>query len=93
MRTPAKEKGKVVQIRPIDDVIFSAEIAAMDFRPTRAEETFLQLIGLDRFVTRVTWEIMNVEVVQEVIVNLDVDTMESSLNGKVFPIFSKGLEK
>ena len=33
---------------------------------------------------------MNASVVQEVITNLNVDTMESVLNGRVFPIFSKG---
>lgn len=42
----------------------------------------MQLIGLDRFVTRGTWEIMNLAVVQEVISNLDLDTMELSKKRK-----------
>jgi hypothetical protein len=32
---------------------------------------------------------MNVSVVQEIITNLDLETMESTLNGQVFPIFTK----
>ena len=89
MRTPGKEKGKASQMRAVDDIVFSTEMSAMDFEPSRKEETFLQLIGLDRFVTRVTWEMLNVSVVREVITNLNLDTMESALNGQVFPLFSK----
>ena len=64
-------------------------MAALDFEPSREEETFLQLIGLDRFITRVTWEIINASVIQEVITNLDVETMESKLNGRTIQIFGK----
>lgn len=76
-------------MRAVEDVVFSTEMAALDFEPTREEETFMQLIGLYRFVTRMTWEIMNILVVQEVIANMDLNTMESVLNGQVFPIFLK----
>jgi hypothetical protein len=89
MRAPSKEKGKTPHMRAVEDVVFSIEMAALDFEPTREEETFLQLIGLDRFVTRVTWEIMNIPVVQEVIANLDLNTMEFVLNGQVSLIFPK----
>lgn len=89
MKPSTKEKGKAAQVRAIEDVVFSTEMAALDFEPTREEETFLQLIGLDRFITRVTWEIINIAVIQEVISNLNLETMESSLNGRVFPIFGK----
>ena len=33
---------------------------------------------------------MNTSVIQEVINNLDVDTMEIKLNGHTIPIFGKG---
>ena len=58
----------------------------LDFEPTREEETFLQLIRLDKFVTWVITEIMNTSVVQEIILNLNMDTMKSTLLGKRFPI-------
>lgn len=89
MKTPIKNKKKASQVRAIKDVIFSSEMAALDFEPTREDETFLQLIGLDRFVTRVTWKIINTSVFQEVISNLNLDTMGFTLNGQVFPIFTK----
>jgi hypothetical protein len=76
-------------MRAVEDVVFNTEMAALDFEPTREEKTFLQLIGLYRFVTRMTWEIMNILVVQEVIANMGLNTMESALNGQVFPIFLK----
>lgn len=76
-------------MRAVEDIVFGTEMGALDFEPSRQEETFLQLIGLDRFVTRVTWEMMNAPVVRDVIKNLNTDTMESVLNGQVFPIFSK----
>ena len=89
MRTPSKEKGKASQRRAVEDIIFSTDMAALDFQPSREEETFLQIIGLDRFLTRVTWEILNTAVVREVIANFNLDTMESVLNGQTFPIFGK----
>ena len=89
MRIPSKEKGKAPQRRAIDDILFGTEMGAQDFEPSRQEETFLQLIGLDRFVTRGTWEMFNVSVVKEVIANLYTDTIESALNGQSFPFFSK----
>ena len=89
MRTPTKEKEKATQLRAVEDVVFSTEMAALDFKPTLEEETFLQLIGLDRFVTRVVWEIVNIPVVQEIIANSNIDTMESVLNGQPFAIFPK----
>jgi hypothetical protein len=90
MGATAKEKGKSPMTRSVENIVFCTEMAALDFEPSREEETFLQLIGLDRFITRVTWEILNVQVIQEVIANLDTDTMETKLNGRVIPIFGKG---
>jgi hypothetical protein len=84
MIIPAKEKGKATKKRPVEDVIFSVEMAALDFEPTREEDTFLQLIGLDRFVTPVTWEIVNISMEQDVITILDLDTMQYALNGQLF---------
>ena len=84
-----REKGKSVMTRSVENIVFSTEMAALDFEPTREEETFLQLIGLDRFITRVTWEILNTQVIQEVINNLDLQTMETRLNDRVIPIFGK----
>ena len=49
--------------RSIGDITFNTDMAALDFKPTHHEEIFLLLIGLDRFVTRVTWEILNEEVI------------------------------
>ena len=89
MKTPSKDKENATQLRAIEDVVFSTEMATLDFEPTLQEETFLQLIGLDRFITRVTWDIINVSVIQEVISNLNLETMESVLNGRAFPIFPK----
>ena len=93
MGATMKEKGKAAMARSVEDIVLSTEMAAMDYEPTREEETFLQLIGLDRFITRVTWEILNVRVIQEVIANLDIDTMETRLNRKVIPIFPKEWRK
>ena len=76
-------------MRAFENVVFSTEMATLDFKPTREEEIFLQLIGLDRFVTRVAWKIVNIPIIQEVITNLNLDTMESVLNGQPFPIFAK----
>jgi hypothetical protein len=90
MGLTVKEKGKAAMARSIADITFSTDMGALDYEPSREEETFLQLIGLDRFITRVTWEIMNTRVIQEVITNLNVDTMETRLNGHKIPIFSKG---
>ena len=39
-------------MRVVEDVVFITKMTALDFESTREEETFLQLIGLDRFVTR-----------------------------------------
>ena len=69
MGVTAKEKGKYSMARSVEDIVFSTEMGALDYEPTREEETFLQLIGLDRFVTRVSWEILNTSVMQEVIEN------------------------
>lgn len=55
-------------------------MVALDFEPTREEETFLQLVGLDGLVVKVTWEILNNFMVQEVLNNLDLHTMGLSLN-------------
>ena len=90
MKLTPKKKGKSVMTRSIDEIVFSTEMAALDFEPNREEETFLQLIGLNRFVTRVTWEILNEQVVREVIANLNIETMETKLNGQMIPVFSKG---
>jgi hypothetical protein len=90
MGATAREKGKSPMARSVENIVFCTEMAALDFEPTREEETFLQLIGLDRFITRVTWEILNVQVIQEVIAHLDIDTMETKLTGRVIPIFGKG---
>ena len=57
--------------------------------PVERKKFFLQLIGLDRLITRVTWEIMNVQVVQEVITILNINTMETTLNGQNISVFSK----
>lgn len=89
MRTSSKEKRKTSQLRAVEDVVFSTKMTSLDFEPTREEEIFLQLIGLDKFVTKVTWKIMNTSVVQEVIANLNLDTIESTLNVRGFYIFSK----
>ena len=90
MKATPKDKGKSVMTRSITDIVFSTEMGALDYEPSREEETFLQLIGLDRFVTRVTWEILNEYVMQEVIANLDTETMETKLNGNIIPVFGKG---
>jgi hypothetical protein len=90
MKSTPKDKGKSVMARSITNIVFSTEMGALDFEPSREEETFLQLIGLDRFLTRVTWEIINVSVMHEVIINLDTDTMETKLNGNIVPVFGKG---
>ena len=80
MRTPSKERGKASQMRAAEDVVFSTKMVALDFELTREEETFPQLVGLDRLVVRVAWEILNNFMVQEVLNNLDPHTMGSSLN-------------
>ena len=41
MRTPSKEKGKASQMIAVDDIVFSTEMSALDFEPSRQEETFL----------------------------------------------------
>ena len=64
-------------------------MAALDFESSRQEETFLQLIGLDRFVTRVTWEILNEQVMKKVIANLNIESMETKFNGKTILVFGK----
>ena len=89
MGLTTKEKGKAAMTRSAADISFSTDMAALDYEPNREEETFLQFIGLDRFITRFTWEIINANVIQEVITNLDVKTMETKLNGRTIPIFGK----
>jgi hypothetical protein len=89
MGATSREKGISVMTRSVEDIVLSTEMATLDFEPSREEETFLQLIGLNRFITKVTWEILNEQVIQEVIANLNIDTMETRLNGKVIPIFGK----
>ena len=64
-------------------------MAALDFDLTHQEDKFLQLMGFDRFITRITWYIINMSIVHEVISNLNFDTMKSVLNGQGFPIFHK----
>lgn len=49
----------------------------------------MQLIELNKFVTRVIWKILNISVVQDVITNLNLDTMKYVLNGQIFRIFTK----
>lgn len=75
--------------RSIKDITFSIKIAPLGFEPNREEKTFLQLIGLDRFVTRVTWEILNEQVVREVIANPNIKTMETKLSRQIIPVVGK----
>lgn len=93
MKLTPKEKGKNAMIRSVKKITFSTEMAELDYEPNRQEETFLQLIGLDRFVSRVSWEILNEQVVREVIANLDIETMKTKLNGRTIPIFGKAWRK
>lgn len=60
-------------------------MVALDFKSTLEEETFLQLIGLDRIVIKVTWEIMNVHVVQENIMWEHLSVEKSKLEVKPEP--------
>lgn len=89
MGLTSKEIGKAVMTRSVADITFSTNMVVLDFEPSREEKTFLQLIGLYRFITRVTWEIMNASVIQEVLTNLDVETMETMLNEHTISIFDK----
>lgn len=73
MRTLNMEKKKGSLRRAVEDVVFSIEMSTMDCEPSREEETFLQLIWLDRFITKVQWEILHIQVVQEVITNFNTD--------------------
>ena len=45
------------------------------------------------FVSRVSWGILNEQVVREVIANLDLETMGTKLNGRTIPIFGKAWRK
>lgn len=73
----------------IDDIIFNTKMATLDSEPNCEEETFLQRIGLDNVRRRVTWEILSIYVLQEVIANLDTDTMKTNLNGQLVQFFGK----
>lgn len=73
MRTLNMEKKKGSLRRAVEDVVFSIEMSTMDCEPSREEEIFLQLIWLDRFITKVQWEILHIQVVQEVITNFNTD--------------------
>lgn len=90
MGLTAKEKRKAVMTRSTAYITFSINMAALDFEPSREEETFLRLIGLDRFVIIVTWEILNEQVVREVIDNLNIQSMETKVNEKTIHVFDKG---
>ena len=59
MKLTPKEKGKAAIIRSVNEITFSTEMAALNYEPNRHEKTFLQLIDLDMFVSRVSWEILN----------------------------------
>ena len=76
-------------IRSIKNITFNTKMAALHFDPKRKDENFLQLIGLDRFVTRVTWEILNEQVVREVIAHLNIETMETKFNGQMKLVYGK----
>ena len=54
-----------------------------------ANEIPKECISENRFITWVTWEILNIQVFQEVITNLDTDTLKTTLNGQLIPIFGK----
>ena len=51
MGLTSKSDGKFVMTRSIKDITFNNNMAALDFQPSRKEETFLQLIRLEMFVT------------------------------------------
>ena len=77
------EKGKCVVTKTVEYIVFYTKQAALDFEPSREEKTFLQLIGLDMLITRVALEILNVYVIQKVIINLNIATMVTKLNGRI----------
>ena len=51
-----KGDGKFVMTRSIKDITFSTNVTALDFKPNREQESFLQLIRLDMFVTMEDFE-------------------------------------
>lgn len=89
MGATAKEKKKSSMARSVENIVFNTKMGALDYESSREEETFLQLIGLDIFVTRVFWEILNPFIMQEVITNMEIENTQTILNDNIIPIFGK----
>lgn len=89
MGATAKEKKKASMARSVENIVFSTKMGALDYESSREEETFSQFIGLDIFVTRVSWEILNPFVMQEVITNMEIENTQTILNDNIIPIFGK----
>lgn len=51
-----KGDRKFVMMRSIKDITFSTNVTALDLKPNRKQESFLQLIRLDVFVTMEDFE-------------------------------------
>lgn len=82
-------KGKQNRQRAASVVEYRLEAGAVDYQFEMEEEILMQHIGLDRFLSVVSWDHNNPRVVAEVIEHLEGTTYESRLNGRVIKKFQE----
>lgn len=68
-------------------VEYRVEAGVVDYQFELKEEILMQKIGLDRFLSVVSWSHNHPGVVAEVIEHLEGTTYESCLNGRMIKIF------
>lgn len=82
-------KGKMKRVRTASDFVYQKELGTIKYKFSTEEEILIQQLGLDRFLTVVTWGVNSPEVMAQVVEELTVATFETQLNGKQVNIFQK----
>lgn len=81
-------KDKAKRVRSASQITYQKELGVIKYKFSIEEETLVQQLGLDRFLSVVTWGVNNPEVMAEVVEGLDMATFETQLNGSKVHIFN-----
>lgn len=81
-------KGKAKRVRSASEITYQRELGVIKYKFSLEEETLVQQLGLDRFLSVVTWGVNNPEVMAEVVEGLEITTFETQLNGRKVNIFN-----
>ena len=60
-------KGKAKIMRSAADIVYKKQLRVLKYKFSMEEEVLMQQLGLDRFLSIVTWGVNNPEVMAEVV--------------------------